>query len=45
MSVSSFIYINITGMQKIMKKFDKKFKRYNFNYSKKFIIEKFSMKR
>ena len=44
MSVSSFIYINITGMQKIMKKFDKKFKRYNFNFSKKFIIEKFSMK-
>ena len=29
-SLSCYIYLNMTGMAKIMKKFDKKFKRYNF---------------
>ena len=39
MSISSYVQINITGMAKILKKFDKKFKRYNLNFAKKFIIE------
>ena len=44
MSISSYVQINITGMAKILKKFDKKFKRYNLNFAKKFIIEKYTMK-
>ena len=43
-SISSFIYFNITGMYKILKKFDKKFKRYNLNFTRKFIIEKYNKK-
>ena len=43
-SISSFVYINITGMYKILKKFDKKFKRYNLNFTRKFIIEKYNKK-
>ena len=43
-SLSCYIYLNITGMSKIMKKFDKKFKRYNFNFTKNFVIEKYQKK-
>ena len=43
-SLSSYIYINITGMSKILKKFDKKFKRYNFNFTSNFIFEKLQKK-
>ena len=39
-SLSCYIYLNITGMYKILKKFDKKFKRYNLKFTKNFIIEK-----
>ena len=43
-SLSSYIYMNITGMSKIMKKFDKKFKRYGYNFSEKFVVEKYKKK-
>ena len=43
-SLSCYIYLNITGMAKILKKFDKKFKRYNLNFSKNFIVEKYQKK-
>ena len=43
-SLSSYIYLNITGMSKIMKKFEKKFKRYNLNFTKNFVIEKYQKK-
>ena len=43
-SLSSYIYINITGMSKILKKFDKKFKRYNLNFTNNFIFEKYQKK-
>ena len=43
-SLSSYIYINITGMSKILKKFDKKFKRYDFNFTSNFIFEKLQKK-
>ena len=43
-SLSCYIYLNITGMAKILKKFDKKFKRYNLNFTKNFIIEKYQKK-
>ena len=43
-SLSCYIYLNITGMSKIMKKFDKKFKRYNLNFTKNFVIEKYQKK-
>ena len=34
----------MTGMAKIMKKFEKKFKRYNFRFTKNFVIEKYQKK-
>ena len=43
-SLSCYIYLNLTGMAKIMKKFEKKFKRYNFNFTKNFVIEKYLKK-
>ena len=43
-SISSFVYINITGMYKILKKFDKKFKIYNLNFTRNFIVEKYNKK-
>ena len=43
-SLSCYIYLNITGMAKILKKFDKKFKRYNLNFSRNFIVEKYQKK-
>ena len=43
-SISSFVYINITGIYKILKKFDKKFKIYNLNFTRNFIIEKYNKK-
>ena len=43
-SLSCYIYLNITGMSKILKKFDKKFKRYHLNFTKNFIIEKYQKK-
>ena len=43
-SLSCYIYLNITGMSKILKKFDKKFKRYNLNFTKNFIVEKYQKK-
>ena len=43
-SISSYIHINITALSKILKKFDKKFSRYNLNFAKKFIIEKYQKK-
>ena len=43
-SLSCYIYLNMTGMSKILKKFDKKFKRYNLNFTKNFIIEKYQKK-
>ena len=43
-SLSCYIYLNITGMSKIMKKFDKKFKRYNLHFTKNFVIEKYQKK-
>ena len=43
-SLSCYIYLNITGMTKILKKFDKKFKRYNLNFTKNFIVEKYQKK-
>ena len=42
--LSSYVCINIIGMNKILKKFDKKFKRYNLNFKKNFIIEKYNKK-
>ena len=43
-TLSCYIYLNITGMYKILKKFDKKFKRYNLKFTKNFIIEKYQKK-
>ena len=43
-SLSCYIYLNMTGMAKIMKKFDKKFKRYNFRFTKNFVVEKYLKK-
>ena len=43
-SLSCYIYLNITGMSKILKKFDKKFKRYNLKFSQNFIVEKYQKK-
>ena len=43
-SLSCYIYLNITGMSKIMKKFDKKFRRYNLHFTKNFVIEKYQKK-
>ena len=43
-SLSCYIYLNMTGMSKILKKFDKKFKRYNLNFTKNFIVEKYQKK-
>ena len=43
-SLSCYVYLNMTGMSKIMKKFDKKFKRYNLNFTKNFVIEKYQKK-
>ena len=43
-SLSCYIYLNITGMYKILKKFDKKFKRYSLNFTKNFIVEKYQKK-
>ena len=43
-SLSCYIYLNMTGMAKIMKKFEKKFKRYNFRFTKNFVIEKYQKK-
>jgi len=43
-SLSCYIYLNITGMAKILKKFDKKFKRYNLDFSRNFIVEKYQKK-
>ena len=42
-SLSSYIYLNMTGMSKILKKFDKKF-RLGFSFSKTFIVEKYQKK-
>ena len=44
MSISCFIYYNITAISKILKKFDKKFKRYDLDFQRKFIIEKYQKK-
>ena len=43
-SLSCYIYLNVTGMSKILKKFDKKFKRYDLNFTKNFIVEKYQKK-
>ena len=43
-SLSCYIYLNITGMHKILKKFDKKFKRYNLDFTRNFIVEKYQKK-
>ena len=43
-SLSSYIYINITGMAKILKKFDKKFKKYDLHFTNNFIFEKYQKK-
>ena len=43
-SLSCYIYLNITGMSKILKKFEKKFKRYNLNFTRNFIVEKYQKK-
>ena len=43
-SLSSYIFYNITGVSKILKKFDKKFKRYNYNFTKNFVVEKYKKK-
>ena len=43
-SLSCYIYLNITGMSKILKKFDKKFKRYNLDFTRNFIVEKYQKK-
>ena len=43
-SLSCYIYLNITGMAKILKKFDKKFRRYNLNFTRNFIVEKYQKK-
>ena len=43
-SLSCYIYLNITGMHKILKKFEKKFNRYNLNFTKNFIVEKYQKK-
>ena len=43
-SLSSYIFYNITGISKILKKFDKKFKRYNYNFTKNFVVEKYKKK-
>ena len=43
-SLSCYIYLNITGMAKILKKFEKKFKRYNLDFSRNFIVEKYQKK-
>jgi hypothetical protein len=44
MSISCFVYYNITAIAKILKKFDKKFKRYDLDFQKKFIVEKYQKK-
>ena len=44
MSISCFIYYNITAIAKILKKFDKKYKRYDLDFQKKFIVEKYQKK-
>ncbi len=44
-SLSNYVYINITAIDKILKKFDKKFKRYNLNFEQNFIIEKYKKKK
>ena len=44
-SLSCYIYLNVTGMSKILKKFDKKFKRYDLNFTKNFIVEKYQKKK
>ena len=44
MSLSSYIFYNITGVSKILKKFDKKFKRFNYNFTKNFVVEKYKKK-
>ena len=43
-SLSCYIYLNITGMAKILKKFEKKFKRYKLDFSRNFIVEKYQKK-
>ena len=43
-SLSSYIFYNITGVSKILKKFDKKFKRFNYNFTKNFVVEKYKKK-
>ena len=43
-SLSCYIYLNITGMAKILKKFEKKFKRYNLDFTRNFIVEKYQKK-
>ena len=43
-SLSCYIYLNITGMAKILKKFDKKFRRYNLNFTRNFVVEKYQKK-
>ena len=44
MSISCFVYYNITAIAKILKKFDKKFKRYGLDFQKRFIVEKYQKK-
>jgi len=44
MSISCFVYYNITAIAKILKKFDKKFKRYDLDFQRKFIVEKYQKK-
>ena len=44
MLLSKYVFINLTGIVKILKKFDKKFKRYNLDFGNKFITEKYIKK-
>ena len=44
MLLSKYVFINLTGISKILKKFDKKFKRYNLDFGNKFITEKYLKK-
>ena len=44
MLLSKYVFINLTGIEKILKKFDKKFKRYNLDFGNRFITEKYLKK-
>ena len=43
-SLSSYIYLNITALSKILKKFDRKFSRLRVTFTKDFILEQFEKK-